>query len=112
MPQGGSLFVSTAYDTEGEQVKLRVRDTGCGISADAMSKIFEPFFSTKEDQHRTGLGLAIAKNIIDQHGGTIDVSSTPGAGTEFNVSLPLIAAAPAPNNNDANATTLDQVAHG
>lgn len=113
MPQGGSLFVSTSYDPDGEQVTLRVRDTGCGITADAISKIYEPFFSTKEDQHRTGLGLAIAKNIIDQHGGTIEVSSTPGVGTEFIVSLPLIAAQPANPNDPANSTpTLDQVAHG
>ena len=60
-----------------------------------MSQIFEPFFSTKEDQHRTGLGLAIAKNIVDQHGGTIEVKSQPGAGTEFVVTLPMIAPEPA-----------------
>jgi signal transduction histidine kinase len=114
----GELFVSTEYDADGEQVRLRVRDTGCGISPGAMSKIFEPFFSTKEDQHRTGLGLAIAKNIIDQHGGAIEVKSNPGggpgAGTEFVVTLPLIAPDPAPAPNgtvSSRSISADQVVH-
>ena len=97
MPRSGQLFVSTEYDEAHEQVRLRVRDTGCGIAPAAISKIFEPFFSTKEDQHRTGLGLAIAKNIIDQHSGTIEVESQPGIGTEFIVTLPLLASANAAN---------------
>jgi two-component system NtrC family sensor kinase len=113
MQQGGQLFVSTEYDADGEQVKLRVRDTGCGITADAMKKIFEPFFSTKEDQHRTGLGLAIAKNIIDQHGGAIEVNSQPGVGTEFVVTLPLLAPEPAVAQNGSTLSqTQTQVANG
>lgn len=120
MPQGGQLFVSTEYDAHNEQVRLRVRDTGCGITPAAMAKIFEPFFSTKEDQHRTGLGLAIAKNIIDLHSGTIEVKSQPGAGTEFVVTLPLLAPEPssAPNGTtpgngsvSANSISVNQVAH-
>lgn len=103
MPQGGQLFVSTEYDEAGEQVRLRVRDTGCGITPAAIAKIFEPFFSTKEDQHRTGLGLAIAKNIVDQHGGAIEVQSQPGVGTEFVVTLPLLAT--------ANEIAVNQVVH-
>ncbi len=112
---GGQLCVATEYDADGEQVRLRVRDTGCGITADAMKKIFEPFFSTKEDQHRTGLGLAIAKNIVDQHGGTIEVNSQPGVGTEFVVTLPLLAPEPAaaPDGSiSANSKSENQVAHG
>jgi two-component system NtrC family sensor kinase len=114
-PQGGQLFVSSEYDADGEQVRLRVRDTGCGITAEAIKQIFEPFFSTKEDQHRTGLGLAIAKNIIDQHGGTIEVNSEPGMGTEFVVTLPLLAPEPASAQNGSmapNSKTESQVAHG
>jgi two-component system NtrC family sensor kinase len=103
MPQGGRLFVSTEYDEADEQVRLRVRDTGCGITPAAISKIFEPFFSTKEDQHRTGLGLAIAKNIVDQHGGAIEVQSQPGVGTEFVVTLPLLAT--------VNESAVNQVVH-
>ena len=116
MQQGGELAVSTEYDVDGEQVRLRVRDTGCGIPPDAMAKIFEPFFSTKEDQHRTGLGLAIAKSIIDQHGGSIEVHSNPGAGpgagTEFVVTLPLLAPeAPVAQNGSSSSTSVNQVAH-
>ena len=92
---GRSTLRYTENDEAGEQVRLRVRDTGSGIAADALPKIFEPFFSTKEDQHRTGLGLAIAKNIIDQHGGSIQVNSQPGAGAEFIVTLPALARADA-----------------
>ncbi len=115
MSQGGQLFLSTEYDVDGEQVRLRVRDTGCGITDDAMKNIFEPFFSTKEDQHRTGLGLAIAKNIVDQHGGTIEVNSQPGVGTEFIVTLPLLAPEPAAAQNGSlspNSMSENQVAHG
>ena len=117
MQQGGQLFVSTSYDPETEQVELRVRDTGCGINPDNIAKIFEPFFSTKEDQHRTGLGLAIAKNIIDQHGGTIKVNSVPGTGTEFVVNFPLLppeppAATPNGSAPQADPTKAQQVVNG
>jgi two-component system NtrC family sensor kinase len=117
MQQGGRLFVSTEFDADGDQVRLRVRDTGCGIPPDMMEKIFEPFYSTKEDQHRTGLGLAIAKNIIDQHGGAIEVKSQtgggPAGGTEFVVTLPLFAPELAAPNGaaKANGISVDQVAH-
>jgi two-component system NtrC family sensor kinase len=110
MQVGGQLFVSTGYDSDAEQVRLRVRDTGCGIRPELISKVFEPFFSTKEDQHRTGLGLAIAKNIVDQHGGAIEVKSNagggPGAGTEFIVTLPLLAPEPAGSENGSVSSNL------
>jgi signal transduction histidine kinase len=54
-----------------------------------MPKIFDPFFTTKEDQLRTGLGLAVAKSIVEQHGGEIAVESKKGEGTEFLVTLPV-----------------------
>jgi signal transduction histidine kinase len=65
---------------------VRVRDNGCGIPADKMERVFNPFFTTKE--HGTGLGMAIAKKIIEAHEGTIDVLSEVGRGTEFVVTLP------------------------
>jgi two-component system, NtrC family, sensor kinase len=69
--------------------RIRVRDNGPGIAPENLSRIFEPFFTTKEDQLRTGLGLAVAKSIVEQHGGEIAVHSRKGEGTEFVVTLPV-----------------------
>ena len=66
---------------------VRVRDNGCGIPADKLDRIFSPFFTTKDKG--TGLGMAIAKKIVEAHGGTIDVVSEAGRGSEFKVTLPL-----------------------
>jgi len=74
-------------DTIERHVRVRIRDNGAGIPADRIDRIFNPFFSTKE--HGTGLGMAIAKKIVEAHEGTIDVASEPGRGTEFVVQLPL-----------------------
>ncbi len=71
-----------------EFIELRVRDTGCGIPSGDLSKIFEPFYTTK-DQKGTGLGLAVIWGIIDNHNGTIRVESEPGAGTVFVIHLPV-----------------------
>jgi two-component system NtrC family sensor kinase len=87
MPQGGRLRIST--EAAGGAVRLRVRDWGPGIPRDVMPHIFEPFFTTKEEQQRTGLGLAVAKSILDQHGGQIAVQSKEGEGAEFVITLPL-----------------------
>jgi two-component system NtrC family sensor kinase len=89
MPKGGRLEVATALDAATGCVQVRVKDTGSGIPADILPHIFEPFFSTKEDPQRTGLGLAVAHSIVEQHAGEISVRSTPGQGTEFVVSLPV-----------------------
>ena len=83
----GRIEVKTELD--GSTVRIHVRDNGPGIPDDVMPKIFEPFFTTKEEQQRTGLGLAVAKSIVEQHGGEIRVESKKGVGTEFLVSLPV-----------------------
>jgi len=70
---------------------VRVRDNGCGIPADKLDRIFNPFFTTKDKG--TGLGMAIAKKIVEAHEGTIDVVSEAGRGSEFKVTLPLPAKA-------------------
>ncbi|HWQ53151.1 MAG TPA: ATP-binding protein [Bryobacteraceae bacterium] len=95
MPQGGRLEVATEIEPDGEHVRVRVRDSGMGIPADVLPQIFDPFFTTKEDQQRTGLGLAVARSIVEQHGGEIVVHSSPGEGTEFVVLLPVAALAAA-----------------
>ncbi|MFA4924545.1 MAG: ATP-binding protein, partial [Ignavibacteriaceae bacterium] len=71
-----------------EYIEIKIKDTGSGISNDDLSKIFEPFFSTK-GQKGTGLGLAVIWGIIDNHNGTITVESEVGKGTTFVIRLPL-----------------------
>ncbi len=73
----------------GRYVCLRVADTGMGMPEDVMDKIFEPFFSTKEEGEGTGLGLSTAYSIIQSHDGFIEVDSEPGEGTTFRVYLPV-----------------------
>jgi two-component system, NtrC family, sensor kinase len=91
MPGGGTLHVAT---TNGEMVSVRVSDTGTGIAAEHIQRIYDPFFTTKtapkEGQNRgTGLGLSVTYGIIQEHAGKIRVESTPGAGTTFALDFPL-----------------------
>jgi len=87
MPQGGSLTVRT-YG-EGNSVVIEVRDTGKGISAGRIERIFDPFFSHRADgEGGTGLGLTICKSIVERYAGTIEVTSAPGQGAVFRVRLP------------------------
>jgi len=87
--KGGEITIRTSRLPDSEGVILSVKDNGPGIPQTIQNQIFEPFFSTKDNQHRTGLGLAVAKGIIDRHGGTITVRSEPGHGAEFVVQLPM-----------------------
>ncbi|HEY0728310.1 MAG TPA: ATP-binding protein [Pyrinomonadaceae bacterium] len=82
---GGSVSIRLS-NTDQNSVKVEVIDTGRGISPDDISKVFEPYFSTKETG--TGLGLAIVKKAVDDHGGTISVASKEGSGTTFTIILP------------------------
>ncbi len=91
--KGGSIALSTAFDRSANAVEIHVRDDGPGIPPDLLAQIFEPFFTTKQDVHRTGLGLAVARSIVEQHGGSITARSVEGQGAEFVVSLPLEPAA-------------------
>ena len=83
---GGRLNIKILPGESGKCVKFEISDTGSGISPENLSKIFEPYFSTKETG--TGLGLAIVHKIVEIHNGTIDVESTEGEGTKFTVKLP------------------------
>lgn len=84
--EGGNLNVRISPDDG--FVRFEVSDTGSGIAPENLSKIFEPYFSTKETG--TGLGLAIVQKIVDVHNGTIDVGSKEGEGTRFTVRLPAV----------------------
>ena len=90
MPDGGELTIRTASVPD-DKVVIEISDTGCGISPEDINRIFDPFFTTKEEGKGTGLGLAVSRNIIDNHGGDIGVHSTIGAGTTFRVVLPRVA---------------------
>jgi signal transduction histidine kinase len=83
--EGGSVAIKLSNSDE-NAVKVEISDSGCGIPAGDISKVFEPYFSTKETG--TGLGLAIVKKAVDDHGGTISVASTEGSGTTFTIILP------------------------
>jgi len=77
---------------EGEYVVVTVSDTGVGIAPEHLPHVFEPFFTTKDVGEGTGLGLAVAHGIVREHGGWIEVTSTPGEETRFSILLPLAAA--------------------
>jgi len=87
---GGTLLVSTRIS--GEEVVLRFKDSGCGMDTETLSRIFDPFYTTKESGKGTGLGLAIVAQIVETHGGKIYVDSEPGKGTEFRIYIPLAGA--------------------
>lgn len=86
MPQGGRLRVSTAYTGQPSGVSVEFTDSGMGIAADVLPRIFEPFYSTKPQG--SGLGLFISHSIVEQHGGYITVKSQVGEGSTFTVWLP------------------------
>jgi signal transduction histidine kinase len=95
-PDGGtvSLTLSTTPNTtQPARAELVVRDTGYGIAAQDLPQVFRRFFRSAEATDKaiqgTGLGLSIVKAVVEGHGGTVQVASTPGAGSTFTVSLPL-----------------------
>jgi len=94
MPSGGRLVVATATGggeldaVSTDVVRIDVRDTGTGISEEAIARIFEPFFSTKLEKG-TGLGLWVSHGIVQAHGGTLKVRSRPSQGTTFTITLPI-----------------------
>jgi two-component system sensor histidine kinase HydH len=89
MPGGGHVVLDARRD--GQSVEIAVADSGPGVPRDLRARIFEPFFTTRP--RGTGLGLAVARHIMQAHGGTIDVADNAGGGARFLLSLPASAAA-------------------
>jgi signal transduction histidine kinase len=85
MPEGGVVLLSG--QPRNGRVLIQVRDEGCGIGAADRDRIFDPFFTTK--QTGTGLGLSVAHQIVEQHGGILSAEANPDKGTTFSVLLPV-----------------------
>lgn len=96
MPHGGTMTIQA--ERSGDEVVVRVRDTGVGIRKEDQDRVFDPFFSSRENEpdpesRGTGLGLSVSHGLVEAHGGTIDLDSEVGRGTTFTVRLPVARAA-------------------
>lgn len=93
MPNGGELAleVDAVMDDGRQETRLRVRDTGAGMSADTLARAFDPFFTTKGPQQGTGLGLHTVRELVRSLGGRVRIESAPGAGTVVTVHVPAAA---------------------
>ena len=89
VPEGGKITIKTSHDKEGKTIAIRVQDTGKGIPAELKERIFQPFFTTKGRGKGTGLGLAVSKRIVEEHGGSIDVARNEAGGASFKIVLPV-----------------------
>jgi signal transduction histidine kinase len=87
MPTGGTLTVRARR--RASSIEFEVQDTGSGIAAEHLDRIWDPFFTTKPVGQGTGLGLSISRRVVDRHGGELRVESTPGEGARFQLVLPI-----------------------
>ncbi len=87
--EGGELRIGLHHVDSKKMFRLEISDNGVGISPDVISHIFDPFYSTKESEKSTGLGLAVVYGIVERHGGSIDVLSEENKGTTFIINLPI-----------------------
>ncbi|NQW49135.1 MAG: ATP-binding protein, partial [Planctomycetes bacterium] len=96
-PAGGRVTVSIDADDAGHGLLVKVADTGCGIDAEHLGRVFDRFYKTDAARTRGplarggGLGLAICRSIVERHGGSIAIASTAGTGTTFTIRLPKTA---------------------
>ena len=124
MPDGGRVTLSSRH-CEIDSCSIRhlslppadyaliaVQDTGCGIDEEIYDRIFEPFFSTKDDPNGTGLGLAMVYGFVQQSDGHIRVNSSPGDGTRFEIYLPIIPQQPSQAKRPAATLTRRNDRHG
>jgi signal transduction histidine kinase len=95
MPRGGTLTIRTRHSDA--HVDVDIEDTGAGIPEEIRARIFEPFFSTKPVHRGSGLGLIIAKEVVERSGGTIEFTSQVGAGTMFRIHVPIAPGEAPPN---------------
>jgi signal transduction histidine kinase len=109
MDGGGTLTVTVRSNVEAGMGEVTIRDSGCGIPAEKLANIFEPFYSTKsadeQGQGGSGLGLALCRDVVESHQGRIRVESTVGSGTAFTLKFPLVAA---PNLSSASGASAVQ----
>jgi two-component system NtrC family sensor kinase len=103
----GTLTVRTRHDADRESVVLEISDDGPGIPDEAQSKVFDPFYTTKDVGKGTGLGLSVAYAIVQEHGGRIWFTSRPGAGTSFFVELPIVGQSLQPRKPAPAAVSLE-----
>lgn len=93
MPRGGTLRIDVRENPETQMAEVRLADTGCGIPAEKLRLVFEPFYTTKKPDEQghggTGLGLSVCRQIIEQHQGRLRVESLVGKGSAFTIKLPL-----------------------
>jgi signal transduction histidine kinase len=89
MPDGGYITIESTCSPDRRLVQIKVADTGRGIAKENLTKIFDPFFSTKQEGKGLGLGLSVVYGIIDRHKGTIVAESEVGKGTVFTIQLPV-----------------------
>jgi two-component system, NtrC family, sensor kinase len=104
IPERGTIAISTRGDPD--EVHVEVRDTGAGMTPEAMNRLFQPFFTTKPEGVGTGLGLAVAHGIVRSHGGRIEVRSELGRGSTFSVHLPRVPPASTAGSRRAGTTSL------
>jgi two-component system NtrC family sensor kinase len=83
------LRLRTRYDAPNQRVRIEVADSGPGVPGEIRARVFDPFFTTKPDGEGTGLGLALARGIVEGHGGAIRIESSPGEGARFVIELPV-----------------------
>lgn len=89
MPRGGELRIAVTSDEKEKKLRIEVSDTGKGIAPENLNRIFDPFFTTKQPGEGTGLGLSICYGLVTGMGGLLTVTSKPGKGARFTVTLPL-----------------------
>src|ERR1043166_2286896 len=110
MPEGGGLRVTTTFEPDGDgtsgagRIVVDFADTGTGMSEEVRAHIFDPLYTTKKRGRGTGLGLVVVRQVVSEHGGTIEVESEPGRGARFRLTFP-----PAPTHSDGEQVSTASV---